>query len=1048
MKDFSLDFDPTTESYTDMSFEDILSQYKLESPQDDSSGSDDSGYSPLYDDEDDDVRVYTPGSVSARRNIEPENPDANYIDDGYAAQDYDYDEPDAQVYDYDDTSAQDYSYDDTAAQDYDYDDTDAQDYGYDDSGDDDYSEEDNSKPFPTVPGLEQLKSFLKSKLKPKSERHVSKGRGKSEPVAADDDDYGYSDSADAQDYTSEYTDNYYSDDDYSYVPDGSGVYDSAPAQGTWQYDDGYDEPQPEAEPEYAPPATEHSGARGAMEEEARRYIAQMQADADYEQDYAEPEAEDDLPYDPNTDGYDADPTRFSTEGGSTVYSADSDVDEEIDSRFNLGGKRATSHMQYGSRAVDLSADENYAPTPQTGYSPTQWTPDYDDPSNDGSVEEEPPRKKHKFGRKKKEKEKEKVKPEVTDTEPEVSDKRTPIYNGFEDTADESDNYDDAEDYGFGADADVDGDNKKFSEEDAYFPPSFREYVLSLFASLILRLKGTARGDTAATMSDSEENLGPEVTPAAASKYYGSFTRSLSLRIKISAGLLVLLCYISLQLPLPGMLRTLPVSAAACFGLQAAIMLLSLDVVTTAVLKITRPRFGVDTLAVFSCLISGADALIVALSDTARAHIPLCALTSLSLFGILISTYFSVKGLRKATRVPSIGKRFYSVTGENKLGKKDLTLLKSQRPATGFVRRAEEAPPDETLFLRLAPILAVLALLFAIIVAAVSGCGSDFVYIFSALLAPTVPFMALSAFALPYFLGTARVFRVGGAIAGWSGLCDLGVSKSIIVTDRDLFPEECVTMESVRIFADGDAKNVISYAGTLVATVGSCAAGCFGKLMEENECSLKHVENFECLPGGGASGIIDGHTVLCGSTDLMRLMNIRIPFRLTDKTSVLLAIDGILYGIFSLHYEPMPQVRRALVNLVRSGRHPVFAIRDFNINPELLHNIFDIATDGYDFPPYVERFELSTPSDGKDSRIAAVVCNEGLGPLTEVADVGHKIYMSVRVNLLLTTLSAVIGVFTVFVKFLSAGSVSLGFILLFMLLWALLTAVASLYVKIR
>ena len=1006
MKDFSLDFDPTTESYTDMSFDSILSQYKLESYRDEPSGSDDSGYSPLYDDEDDDVRVYTPGAAPVRKNVEPEITD-EYTDDGYGTQDYGYDDTDAPA-------------------------------------SDDYAEEDNSKPFPTVPGIDHLKSFLKSKLKPKSEKHAARGRGKSAPVE-EQDDHGYADTADEQDYASEYTDTYYTDEDYGYAPDGSGAYEAAPSQGTWQYDDGgYDEPQPTEEPEYAPPATEHSGARGAMEQEARRYIAQMQAG--YEQERAEPEVEEDLPYDPSSDGYDADPTRYSAEGGSTVYSADPDAEDEIDSRFNLSGRRAASRMQYGSRTVDLSADENYEPTPQTGYSPSQWTPDYDDPANDGSGEEEPVRKKHKFGKKKKKKEK--AKAEVTEPETDVSGKRTPIYSGFDDTADENGDYAEDEDYGFGADADRDGDVKKFSEEDAYFPPSFREYVLSLFASLFLRVRGTARGDTAATMSDSEEDLGNEVTPAAASKYYGSFTRSLSLRIKISAGLLALLCYISLQLPLPGMLRTLPVSAAACFGLQAAIMLLSLDVVTTAVLKVTRPCFGIDTLAVFSCLISGADALIVALSDTARAHIPLCALTSLSLFGILISTYLSVKGLRKATRVPAIGKRFYSVTGENKLGKKELTLLKSQRPATGFVRRAEEAPPDETLFLRLAPILAVLALLLAVIVAAVSGCGSDFVYIFSALLAPAVPFMALSAFALPYFLGTARVFRVGGAIAGWSGLCDLGVSKSIIVTDRDLFPEECVTMESVRIFADGDAQNVISYAGTMVAAVGSCAAGCFGKLMEENGCSLKHVENFEYLPGGGASGIIDGRTVLCGSTDLMRLMNVRIPFRLTDKTSVLLAIDGILYGIFSLHYEPMPQVRRALVDLVRSGRHPVFAIRDFNINPELLHNIFDIATDGYDFPPYVERFELSTPSSGKDSRIAAVVCNEGLGPLTEVADVGHKIYMSVRANLLLTVLAAVTGVFTVFIKFLTAGSVSLGFILLFMLLWALPAAAASLYVNTK
>ena len=1003
MKDFSLDFDPTTESYTDMSFDSILSQYKLESYRDEPSGSDDSSYSPLYDDEDDDVRVYTPGAASVRKNVEPETTDG-YTDDGYGTQDYGYDDTDAPA-------------------------------------SDDYGEEDNSKPFPTVPGIGHLKSFLKSKLKPKSEKHAARGRGKAEPVDADD--HGYADTSDGQDYASEYTDTYYTDEDYGYAPDGSGTYDTAPAHGTWQYDDGgYNEPQPAEEPEYAPPATEHSGARGAMEQEARRYIAQMQAG--YEQERAEPEVEEDLPYDPSTDGYDADPTRYSAEGGSAVYAADPDAGDELDSRFNLSGRRAASSMQYGSRTVDLSADENYEPTPQTGYSPSQWTPDYDDPANDGSGEEEPVRKKHKFGKKKKKKEK--AKAEVSEPETDVSGKRTPIYSGFDDTADESSDYAEDEDYGFGADAE--GDGKKFSEEDAYFPPSFREYVLSLFASLFLRVRGTARGDTAATMSDSEEDLGTEVTPAAASKYYGSFTRSLALRIKISAGLLALLCYISLQLPLPGMLRTLPVSAAACFGLQAAIMLLSLDVVTTAVLKVTRPRFGIDTLAVFSCLISGADALIVALSDTARAHIPLCALTSLSLFGILISTYLSVKGLRKATRVPAIGKRFYSVTGETKLGKKELTLLKSQRPATGFVRRAEEAPPDETLFLRLAPILAVLALLLAVIVAAVSGCGSDFVYIFSALLAPAVPFMALSAFALPYFLGTARVFRVGGAIAGWSGLCDLGVSKSIIVTDRDLFPEECVTMESVRIFADGDAQNVISYAGTMVAAVGSCAAGCFGKLMEENNCSLKHVENFECLPGGGASGIIDGHTVLCGSTDLMRLMNVRIPFRLTDKTSVLLATDGILYGIFSLHYEPMPQVRRALVDLVRSGRHPVFAIRDFNINPELLHNIFDIATDGYDFPPYVERFELSTPSSGKDSRIAAVVCNEGLGPLTEVADVGHKIYMSVRANLLLTVLAAVIGVFTVFIKFLTAGSVSLGFILLFMLLWALPAAAASLYVNTK
>ena len=210
-----------------------------------------------------------------------------------------------------------------------------------------------------------------------------------------------------------------------------------------------------------------------------------------------------------------------------------------------------------------------------------------------------------------------------------------------------------------------------------------------------------------------------------------------------------------------------------------------------------------------------------------------------------------------------------------------------------------------------------------------------------------------------------------------------------------------------------------------------------------------MDGFEFLPGGGMKGIIDGHVVLCGSTDLMRLMNVRIPFRLTDKTTVLLAIDGILYGIFSLKYEALPQIRRALVELMRSSRAPVFAVRDFNVNPEMLHNTFDLATDGYDFPPFVERFELSEPSeDRRGEHIAAVLCNEGLGPLTNVADVGRSMYMATRINLLLSVLASVIGLFLVFVRFLATGSNSLASLFVYVLAWVIPVLAVSFFVSVK
>ena len=165
--------------------------------------------------------------------------------------------------------------------------------------------------------------------------------------------------------------------------------------------------------------------------------------------------------------------------------------------------------------------------------------------------------------------------------------------------------------------------------------------------------------------------------------------------------------------------------------------------------------------------------------------------------------------------------------------------------------------------------------------------------------------------------------------------------------------------------------------------------------------------------------------------------------------MLLAIDGILYGIFSLRYEGQPQIRRALVDLVRTARPPVFAVRDFNVNPEMLHNTFDIATDGYDFPPYVERFRLSEPSeDTKDERIAAILCNEGLAPLTSVAAIGRSMFLATNINLILNVIASLLGVVLVFVRFLTAGANPLANLFLYLVFWTLPVLLVSFFVSVK
>ncbi len=873
----------------------------------------------------------------------------------------------------------------------------------------------------------------------------------------------------------------------AFLTEASGDYAAYPDGEPGDPDDGNPEFPDEPDTDYDAPVViselypVHGGSLGKAEQDARSYIAALQAESGMT---GRRERADNSLYQVNLDdllsmkGDDASapaPTQKGVRAGSsrkaeTAFAPESEEAEAaeedgIDKRFNLGGHSTGNRISYGDNEVDLSADEEYVPVQAPEYNLSQWTPDYDDPLAERADSEEPPRKKHKFlfGKRRKE-----IAAEAARDEKREDARRTDAVE-LDDSAAEpavyaaNADYTDAPDYLAAPDS-IDssdyeddefdeyeslGDGKKYKESEMYVPPTFREYVLSLLASVWLRIRGTVRGRTSETMCDTEEDLGPELSPAEASKYYGSFLRSLKLRARISGVVLAVLVYISLEMPLPGMMKTLPVDAAFCFGLQAAIMLLALDVVTNGITNAFRLRFGADSLAVVSCLFTGIDALIVALSDTAAEHMPLCAVSSASIVGLLLAACLSARGLRKATRVPAIGKHFFAVTGETKLEPGEITLLKSVRSVKGFVRRTEEAGPDETLYTKISPLLFALALLLSVIVMIAKKSYPEFIYILSAMLVLTVPFGALLSFSLPFFLGSSRIFRFGAAIAGWSGLCDIGVSKNLIVTDRDLFPESAVSIDSVRIFADEDAQKVISYAGSMMSASGCCSAGCFEELMRETDSPMRQIDGFEIMPGGGMKGVIDGHVVLCGSTDLMRLMNVRIPFRLTDKTTVLLSIDGILYGIFALRYEGLPQIRKSLSDLVRTARPPVFAVRDFNVNPEMLHNTFDLATDGYDFPPYVERFRLSEPANDENvERIAAILCNEGLPPLTSVADLGRSMYLSTKINLWLNLIASVAGVLFVFFRFLITGSNSFATLFLFMLLCTIPVLLVSFFVNLR
>lgn len=728
------------------------------------------------------------------------------------------------------------------------------------------------------------------------------------------------------------------------------------------------------------------------------------------------------------------------------YGASSPAEEkplEFDSRFNLSGKRENRYYNYDGQELDLSAEEGYVPA-KSHESISHWAGDEGLPE----YVDDTPKEKRRWGRKKKKKEKR-----------------------FDDSAvpppEEQEDYDEEFHGNYSAPKRrANDENYRFADEERIAGvsiydtfPSFTEFYLGEIMGILYRIRFSSLFASPAANLSSEVEEEPEMDAEKASRYYGGYLNTMKFKLKIAYPLMILLIWLGLGLPIFGALRDIRVAAAMSLATQLTFMLLNLDIVTNGILSPFRRRFGAETLVVAACLITSIDALSVVFDLFGSPHRPLTMMSSLSLFGLMLSAYYSAKGLRKSLRVSGIAELRYSLTAERGTGKAYDTLLRTARSHEGFVRRSEEMPPDEALYIKIAPMILIFAALLTLVLGFVHDSFSETLYVASAILSLGAPASALLCFSLPFCIGSFHIFRHGAAIAGWSGACDIGKSERLIITDRDLFPSDCIKLGNVTLIKNISRATAISYAGTLLFAADTCTAGAVLDLMEKNNkyyasrpggqnklCSLMPLKEFEVLSGGGFKGIIDGHVVLLGGMDLMKLMNIKLMHREMSSRAILLAVDGKLVASFEIEYSADTEVRNALTALMRSNNHPIFAVRDFNINPQMLRELFDLPTDGYDFPPYSERFKATDTAAVNDSPISAVICREGLKPLVRAAETGRSIYTTTRLNLWISALSALVGMLLVFAKLVISGTIGAGILFAFALLFTAPVFVLSIMIR--
>lgn len=544
------------------------------------------------------------------------------------------------------------------------------------------------------------------------------------------------------------------------------------------------------------------------------------------------------------------------------------------------------------------------------------------------------------------------------------------------------------------------------DEDEYEEVERRSFREAVIRPITLRIAAASvrsreRRRTAREEASIPEDLGPEPAAKTAAKFYGQKIAALRRRGRVSLLLSLILLYIAAGLPTFGLLKSDPkVTAIVCIILLMTVMLLGLDVLTVGILSLVRKRPGVESLVALGCLFSLLDAVLSAVQNTLVGGMPYCVVSAFALTFALLSARLTSEGLHLSFLALARSRDARVLTCGTNAAYDGLTLRKTRRSAEGFVHRSEEPGPDTVLFAVVTPYIIVVGLVLGLLATVLSGSIRNAGHVLAAIFCAALPFASLIVYTLP-FRASARTLQPKGlALAGWSGVSDVGRSKRFIITDQDLFGPNTITIGEGRTILPGMSEaKVVAYTASVVNASGCCLTPAFIELLRGFNYPLFRVDDFLCEQAGGMSGYINDEEVLFGTSEFMRLKGLRASAPDTEgDTRLFTAINGEIVGSFPVNYQAMRSVQNALKFLLTTRMHPIFAVRDPNIAPGMLRRKFQTLADGFDFPPFQQRYELSDPEAGSEDPISGIVGRSGLAAMLAINKTGRQLYQAVRIGL--------------------------------------------------
>ena len=311
---------------------------------------------------------------------------------------------------------------------------------------------------------------------------------------------------------------------------------------------------------------------------------------------------------------------------------------------------------------------------------------------------------------------------------------------------------------------------------------------------------------------------------------------------------------------------------------------------------------------------------------------------------------------------------------------------------------------------------------------------SFFWAFSATTTVGASFSSVCSHVLPMSFATKRLASVGAALTRRedAGLLD---SRFASVSDFDLYPVKSITLKGLKVYGDHSLEKVLAYTASAVNQNQSSIGNVFITMLKSQFGNLVEVGEVLHHESGGMSCKIHGDQVLVGTCGFMLMRGVDVRHGKNLKNGVFVAINSQLAGVFAFIYEPQPEVRRALVKLIKNKVTPVITSLDFNIHQSAVELRFKLKVDTTDYPDLDARMDILN-SNCEELPPAGIMTIDDIGVYTSLILAAKRVKRATRFNNILAAISTLGGMAVMFALLYADSYISSvpRNMLLYMFLW--------------